>query len=149
MIPFWNLATLNDSLCPEYWLYAHCAALEGVPVVFVSGDQGICDFAKSKNPAIGTNVTNIGRGASVIAVSPALARERIRHGIQEALEGDLSAHVLPAAETYQLKLRFLDHENAFKNQFFPGAWLEGSLAGTHLSRLDASAAGRAPPSSPP
>ena len=38
----WNHITLNGSLCPEYWLYAHCAALEGVPVVFVSGDAGIC-----------------------------------------------------------------------------------------------------------
>jgi D-amino peptidase len=27
----WNHITLNDQLCPEYWLYAHCAALEGVP----------------------------------------------------------------------------------------------------------------------
>lgn len=122
----WNLAMLNDSLCPEYWVYAHCCALEGVPVVYISGDAGICEFAKAKNPAIGTNVTNVGHGASVIAVSPTLARQRIRRGMQVALEGDLSAHVLPAAEHYTLKLRFLQHEDAFKCQFYPKARLEGS-----------------------
>ena len=49
----WNHITLNDELCPEYWLYAHCAALEGVPVAYISGDAGICAFAERMNPSIG------------------------------------------------------------------------------------------------
>ena len=57
----------------------------------------------------GTNVTNTGHGDSVIAVSPALARDRIAEGVKKALESDLSAHVLPSAEHYKLKLRFQHH----------------------------------------
>ena len=151
----WNHITLNGDLCPEYWLYAHCAALERVPVVFVSGDSGICEFASSHNPAIGVNVTNTGKGDSVIAVAPAVARAAIRAGMQQALQADLAAHVLPRADHYELRLvnrsktsstipycilcilvthgelwvmlqRFEHHGKAFKAQFYPRARLEGS-----------------------
>jgi D-amino peptidase len=122
----WNHITLNGKLCPEYWLYAHCAALEGVPVVFVSGDSGLCSFAKEQDPLIGTNVTNIGHGDSVIAVAPRKARAAIKAGMQRALEADLGAHILPSSDHYELKLRFQHHGIAFKNQFYPRARLEGS-----------------------
>jgi D-amino peptidase len=95
-------------------------------VVYISGDRGICEFAQKQNPSIGTNVTNYGHGDSVIAVSPALARERIREGMTKALMGDLSAHPLPASEHYELRLRFQHHGDAFKCSFYPRARLEGS-----------------------
>ena len=72
------------------------------------------EFAREKNPLIGTNVTNTGKGDSVIAVSPAVARERIRAGMRQALEGDLSAHPLPSAAEYELRLRFEHHGDAYK-----------------------------------
>ena len=107
------------------------------------------EFAREKNPLIGTNVTNTGKGDSVIAVSPAVARDRIRAGMRQALEGDLSAHPLPSAAEYELRLRFEHHGDAYKCvagatvpriavsalscsflpcrcQFYPRARLEGS-----------------------
>ena len=72
------------------------------------------EFAREKNPLIGTNVTNTGKGDSVIAVSPAVARDRIRAGMRQALEGDLSAHPLPSAAEYELRLRFEHHGDAYK-----------------------------------
>ena len=84
------------------------------------------EFAREKNPLITTNVTNTGKGDSVIAVSPAVARERIRAGMRQALEGDLSAHPLPSAAEYELRLRFEHHGDAYKCQFYPRARLEGS-----------------------
>ena len=50
----WNKITLNDLDMPEYLSHAHCAALEGVPVGFLSGDTGICEIARSTNPQIHT-----------------------------------------------------------------------------------------------
>ena len=50
----WNNITLNGLPMPEYLSHAHCAALEGVPVVFLSGDTGICEIARSTNPQIHT-----------------------------------------------------------------------------------------------
>lgn len=71
----WNKITLNGADMPEYLSHSHCAALEGVPVVFLSGDIGICEIARSTNPQITTVETNEGQGESVIAlVHPEVGR---------------------------------------------------------------------------
>lgn len=123
----WNKITLNGVDMPEYLSHAHCAALEGVPVVFVSGDAGICTIARDTNPQIRTVATNDGHGESVIGLMhPQIAREQIASGVQDALESDLSTHVKPQADHYELRVRYVKHGDAFKTSFFPGASLADS-----------------------
>jgi len=116
--------TLNGALCSEYLLHAHLAALVGVPVVFLSGDGGICALARATNPAIHTVETNAGAGDSVIAIQPALARERIRAGVEDALRSEPAAHVRPRSERYELRIRFGHHAIAYRKSFYPGARLD-------------------------
>jgi len=123
---FYGKLTLNDVPCSEYLLHAHVAALTTTPVVFLSGDRGICELARATNPAITTVETNIGHGESVISIQPALARDRIREGLEHALRSDLAAHVQPRADHYALRLRFKHHGHAYRNSFYPGARLEGA-----------------------
>jgi D-amino peptidase len=116
--------TLNGEPCSEYLIHAHVAALTGTPVVFLSGDAGICEQAKATNPAIHTVTTNIGHGDSVIAAHPAVARQRIHDGVEAALRSDLAAHVQPRAERHVLRIRFRHHGDAYRRSFYPGARLE-------------------------
>lgn len=123
----WNRITLNGEDLSEYLQHAYAAALEGVPVVFVSGDVGICDITHAANPAAHTVATNSGAGESVTALMhPQTGREQIRAGVMAALESDLSAHALPHAEHYTLKVRWVKHGLAYKYSFYPGAVLEDS-----------------------
>ena len=115
--------TLNGEICSEYLLHAHIAALTETPVVFLSGDSGICALAESKNPAIHCVATNTGQGESVIAIQPELARRRIRETIEAAFKSDLSAHVQPRADHYRLEIRFRHHGTAYEKAFYPGARL--------------------------
>eukprot|EP01045_Picozoa_sp_COSAG04_P008803 COSAG04_NODE_496_length_13410_cov_8.377733_2_plen_90_part_00 len=65
-------------------------------MVFVSGDTGICEVATSVNPHVHVVPTNRGMGESVVALlHPEAARQRIRDGVQAALQSDLSAHAQP------------------------------------------------------
>lgn len=116
--------TLNGESCSEYLLSAHVAALTGTPVVFLSGDAGICEIAQAKNPQIHTVATNVGHGESVVAIQPALARQRIRETVEAALRSDLAAHVQPSASHYRLTIRFTEQGNAFAKSFYPGAVLD-------------------------
>ena len=116
--------TLNGELCSEYLLFAHVATLTDTPVVFLSGDVGICKIAKAKNPQIHTVVTNVGHGDSVIAVQPTIARDQIRETLEAALHSDFAAHVQPRADNYVLSIRFNHHGDAYKKSFYPGAILE-------------------------
>jgi D-amino peptidase len=123
---FYGKMTLNGEPCSEYLLHAHIAALTATPVIFLSGDKGICGLARATNPSIRTVETNIGHGESVISIQPALARDRIRTTLTEALRGDLSMHVQPRADRYELRMRFKHHGKAYKNSFYPGARLDDS-----------------------
>lgn len=118
--------TLNGAPCSEYLIHAHVAALTGTPVVFLSGDSGICALARATNPAIHTVETNTGRGESVIAIQPAVARAKLRTGIEAAFKSDLAAHVQPRAERYELRIRFKHHGDAYRKSFYPGARLDDS-----------------------
>jgi len=118
--------TLNGELCSEYLLHAHIAALTGTPVVFLSGDVGICALARRINPQIETVETNIGHGESVIGISPGLARNQIRAGVETALRSDLTAHVQPSADEFELRIRYHHHGLAYQKSFYPGARLDGS-----------------------
>ena len=65
-------------------------------MVFVSGDTGICEVAQSTNPHVHVVPTNRGMGESVVSLlHPETARQRIRDGVQAALQSDLSAHTQP------------------------------------------------------
>ncbi len=115
--------TLNGEVCSEYLLHAHIAALTDTPVVFLSGDSGICAIAEAKNPAIHSVATNSGHGDSVVSMQPDLARRRIRETIEAAFKSDFSAHAQPRADHYRLELRFKHHGTAYAKSFYPGAWL--------------------------
>lgn len=112
--------TLNGELCSEYLLHAHIAALTNTPVVFLSGDTGICEMARENNPAIHTVETNTGHGASVIGAQPELVRAQIRQNIEIALRSDLSKHVQPRSDHYNLELRYNHHSLAYEKSFYPG-----------------------------
>jgi D-amino peptidase len=116
--------TLNGESCSEYLLHAHIAALSGTPVVFLSGDSGICELASRTNPAIRCVVTNIGRGESVIGIQPEVARREIRSTIESALRDDLSQHVLPGAKSYELRVKYHKPALAYAKAFYPGARLD-------------------------
>ena len=66
-------------------------------------------------------------GESVIGLMhPEIAREKIAAGVQAALESDLSAHVQPQTDHYELRVRYVKHGDAFKTSWFPGASLADS-----------------------
>ncbi len=119
----WGRITLNGEICSEYLLHAHIAALTDTPVVFISGDSGICSLARDVNPLIHCVETNHGEGESVIAIQPDLARRQIRETVEAAISSDLAAHVQPRAESYRLEIRFRHHGTAYEKSFYPGAEL--------------------------
>lgn len=72
----------------------------------------------------------------VATLHPATGRDRIRAGVQAALQSDLPAHTQPHADSYELKVRFVKHGMAYKYAFYPGAAM-GDDSQTVVFRSDA------------
>ncbi len=80
---------INGEIASEFLIHSYIAAYLGVPIVFLSGDKGLCDEVKRIHPNITTVAVKEGRGNSTINIHPELSRELIEEGVREAFQSFL------------------------------------------------------------
>jgi D-amino peptidase len=102
-------------------LHSYGAALHKVPVVLISGDQGICDDAKAFNSHIGTVAVSQGIGRSTVSLAPRKSRQLIEAAATTALRGDLAACQLTLPPSFTLDIVFSTPVNAYAASWYPGA----------------------------
>ena len=119
---------INDRYASEFLLNTYTAALVNVPVVFVSGDAGLCEEASGLIPAITTVAVKQGSGDSTNNLHPQLAIDKIRAGVARALAGDLARCRISLPESFSVEIRYKNHTKAYANSFFPGAFLKDPFA---------------------
>ncbi len=112
--------TLNGRPVSEFMIYSYVSALEGVPVVFLSGDKQVCKDAEELCPAIVTAAVKEGLGASTISLQPQYACDLIREKAEFSLKQDLSkARILLPGDFY-VEIRYHEHQEAERMSYFPG-----------------------------
>lgn len=120
---------LNGRLCSEFMLNALYAAYCQVPVIFVSGDEIICEMAKKICPAIITVATSQGIGGGSVGIHPEEAAERIEEKMAQALRrlkeekdaGTIVSGRIVMPEHFALEVRYREHAKAYRASFYPGA----------------------------
>lgn len=81
--------SINNVSLPEAGYNALIAGLHDVPVVFLAGDNWICQQAKELFGEIATVETKLGLGTSELGLHPEAARDKIRKEVSNTLQ-DLS-----------------------------------------------------------
>jgi D-amino peptidase len=119
--------SINGEPVSEFHLYGWAAAWVGVPVVFVSGDEALCEEVNALNPNIRTCPVLRGVGASTVSIHPDEARARIREGAEAALGGDLAACGLALEERHRLEIEYKEASRAYRQSFYPGAEMVDDL----------------------
>jgi D-amino peptidase len=114
----------NGRYASEFLIHAYAAALVNVPLVFLSGDENICAEAESFIPHITTVAVKNGRGDSTTSIHPTLALEKIKQGVNNALQGDLRASLMDLPKTFHVEVIYKEHPAAYKASFYPGASLK-------------------------
>lgn len=112
---------INGEPCSEYRIHALAAALVGVPVVFVAGDQTLCEEVAEVQPHTRTFATKWGEGRSQTSVHPEHAIAGIRGGMQTALRGELRKALLELPPHFSVELTYKEHAQAHAKSFYPGA----------------------------
>jgi D-amino peptidase len=120
----WVRISVNGCDVSEFLLNTYTAAMLKVPVVFVSGDKGLCAEVAGLNPAIGTVAVKEGIGNSTINIHPELATNLIRSGVAKALKSDRSKCQMRLPEHFAVDIQFKDHTKAHVYSFYPGAKLK-------------------------
>jgi D-amino peptidase len=114
---------INGEFASEFMINSYTAALEGVPVVFLSGDAGLCADAAGFMPGITTVAVKEGIGSATTSIHPGLAVERIREGVYAALKQDITCCRLTLPKHFEVEIRYRDQARAYGASFFPGASL--------------------------
>lgn len=113
--------TINGRIASEFLIHSYIAAYHDVPVVFLSGDKGLCIEAEGVVPGIRTVAVKEGRGNSTINIHPELAADKIREGVREVLSGNLESLKIKLPEEFDINIRYKNHKDAYSRSFYPGA----------------------------
>ena len=111
---------INDEPVSEMLINTYTAALEKVPVVFVSGDLQLCKDSVALNPFVETCAVKVGKGSSTINIHPDLATQKIGAGAGKSLKNELSRQILILPEKFTLKIEYKEFKYAYRSSFYPG-----------------------------
>ena len=116
-----HMVTINGEVCSELLINCLTAAYENVPVLMVTGDAGICEWAQTKNLNIAIMPASVGVGNGSISIHPELSVERIRDTAKKAAAGDRSQCKFPMPDHFRAEICFRNHYKARAGGFYPGA----------------------------
>jgi D-amino peptidase len=124
---------INGTSYPEAGYNALWAGTYGVPVVFVAGDQAICDQVGTFLGNVATFATKEGIGGAAKSLHPEAANKGIRAGVAEAVRNraDYRPYRIPSPYTLVLKLK--TEASIYNAAFFPGAVRTGDWEVTFTS----------------
>lgn len=128
---FW--VKINGRLISELELHTYTCAQYGVPMVFVSGDQDLCEKAVDVIPGIRTVATKVGIGEATVSRNPEQVCVEIRETVREAL---LAEHqpTSPLEQKLTLEICFRQHARAKRGSYYPGAELTDAFTVKYEAR---------------
>lgn len=112
---------LNGELTSELGLFAYEAAMLGVPVIAVTGDEYTCNEAKSKKITNRTVITKKSYGGSVESRSDIDIYNDIKEIFDNYREYENIKITLPSK--YELSVTYVNPVNAYHASYYPGAKL--------------------------
>jgi len=112
---------VNKISMPEFGWNSLIAGYYNVPVIFVSGDQALCDQAKQLIPAIETAAVKQGIGEASMNLHPKKSRQLIKAGVSRALDRLSAIEPFKLNPPYILEIDFKKKEAANRAAWYPGA----------------------------
>ena len=117
-----NYVKINGEIASEFLMHAYLAESLGVPSLFLSGDQMICEHAKIHNGAMQTVAVKEGVGDATVNLSPSYACDLIEEGVKKAIALRDDCHLsLPSG--FDVEINFKNHSRARRASFYPGVSL--------------------------
>jgi len=124
---------INGRSLPEAGYNALIAGKYGVPVVFVAGDQALCNQAKELFGEVHTVATKRGIGEAEEGLHPEAARDLIRQGVAQAVRGRDRFQLFTMTPPYTLVLKLKTEASVNAGSYFPGVRRTGPWELTYTS----------------
>ena len=129
-----NDVSVNGVSLPETGYNALIAGHYDVPIVFVAGDKAVCDQAKQLLGKVETVAVKEGIGAAAVNLHPAVAREKIRAGVETALRNLDQYKPYRLSPPYTMVLKLKTEQAIHDGAFYPGAKRTGDWELTYVAK---------------
>lgn len=117
---------INGVTCSELMMNSMTAAMCGVPVLMVTGDEMLCDWFHAVCPGALTVPVCRGVGNGSVSMHPGKAVKLIREKAQEAMKLDPAACMFPLPDHFDVEVDYRDHFRAKDAGWYPGAKQTGT-----------------------
>ncbi|MDO4484392.1 MAG: M55 family metallopeptidase [Clostridia bacterium] len=111
---------VNGEVMSELMMNSLTAAMFGVPVLMVTGDQMLCDWFRTKVPDAVTVPVSYGVGNGSVSIMPMEATRRIKAGAEKAMALDAARCLYPMPDSFHVEICFRQHFNARNAAWYPG-----------------------------
>ncbi|MGI6711432.1 MAG: M55 family metallopeptidase [Bacillota bacterium] len=115
-----NYIKINEQNANEFMIHCYAAASVHVPVIFVSGDKGLCNEVKKINNNIVTTAVKEGIGNSTVSMHPDIAVHLIETGVVQAFNNHIDKCKIELPEIFNVEISFVQHTHAYRASFYPG-----------------------------
>jgi D-amino peptidase len=126
--------SINGISMPEAGIMALLAGYYRVPVVFLSGDQAICDHARSLFGKLETVAVKEGIGSAALNLHPEVAIERIRAGVEAAVRGRARYKPYTLRAPLSMVLKLNREQMVFEGALYPGVKRTGDWELTYVAK---------------
>ncbi len=125
-----NHIKINNKIASEFLINAYYAKLKKVPVILVSGDNGLITNVKKENDKIETVITNEGLHGAIIAKHPEIVQNEIYdktiQAINKLKKSKKEEWFLMIPKSIETEVHFRTHQKAYRASFFPNCYLKNS-----------------------
>ncbi len=111
---------MNGISLAEAGFNALIAGYFDVPLVFISGDKAICDYAEQLWPKIETVAVKQGIGTACVSLHPEKTKEMIRAGVLRALGKRDAIAPFKVTPPFRLEVEYNAETSAYRAAWFPG-----------------------------
>ncbi len=117
---------LNNMYASEFLIYSYAAAYEGVPTVFLSGDQMLCEYSKALHPKLMTVAVKDGKGGCTINNPYQEMLRQIKKVSESALRQELKNAKASLPAHFEVEIAYKEHKTACRKSYYPGMKLVNS-----------------------
>ena len=112
--------TVNGEIMSELMMNSLTAAMCGVPVLMVTGDEMLCDWFLSRVPRAQAVPVSHAIGKGSVSLMPAEACRRIREAAQRAARQDHTGCLYPMPERFTVEVTYQKPFDARGASWYPG-----------------------------
>jgi D-amino peptidase len=125
--------SINGVSLPEAGYNALMAGLYDVPVVFLSGDQAVCQQVTELLGTVETVAVKEATGGAALCLHPKVAGEMITAGVKKALSNLAQYKPYKLSPPYTMVLKMKREEKVYAGAMYPGAERTGDWEITYTS----------------